>query len=45
MKKMMSKHKMLACLVAAGLAVNLAGGSPVEAKKSDGPVWLNWKNS
>ncbi|WP_294523406.1 hypothetical protein [uncultured Anaerovibrio sp.] len=35
MKKMMSKHKMLACLVAAGLAVNLAGGSPVEAKKSD----------
>ena len=35
MKTIMGKHKMLACLVAAGLAANLVGGSPVEAKKSD----------
>jgi hypothetical protein len=33
MKTIMGKHKMLACLVAAGLAANLVGGSPVEAKK------------
>ena len=35
MKSFMGKHKMLACLVAAGLAANLVGGTPVEAKKSD----------
>ena len=35
MKTIMGKHKMLACLVAAGLAANLVGGTPVEAKKSD----------
>lgn len=35
MKVSMGKKKMLACLVAAGFAVNLVGGTPVEAKKSD----------
>ena len=35
MKSKVGKGKLLACLVAAGLTVNLVGGGPVEAKSED----------